>query len=377
MTQLSIWKDANPTVKVHNPIVFSQLAAMDVTSMRLFLLMLAKWNVEGPIDESIRIHFKELIPNYKSSGAEFKVVCNAIVDLKESIKDIKVEEVVKGVRTFKVMTVIDYLEFSEDRQYIEGRFAFKIREYLKNIKGRFTIAELNEIFTLRSYHSIRLYLIGRSFYEGMPDVKLSIDEFKQIVVGDTESYKEFKFLKRDVITKSINALKKTSAAIVINEKKNGKNVVGLVIKPAKAIKGRNIELDQPSPLSEDLLALFEKFGVNATKPAELLLSGIITEKYITYVFEKFKDSIDSKKGAFIHSAIVGLKYMNEYKLSVKGQIYKPITKPEQKLNFITSFLSESELKEINKDGYDQAIEAMLQDGFFWTEKKGIKGLGKY
>lgn len=145
---------------------------------------------------------------------------------------------------------------------------------------------------------------------------MTVDEFKLMLIGDLESYKEFKVLKRDLIKPTLNTLSKTSGAIRIEEKKKDKKTVSsLIIRPLTSIEVKPLE---ESPFSEKLMKYFEHYDVNKDKAVEMLRSGEVKEEgYFIYVFERIIETKPNVKkiGGIIHKAITSKKWLNDYKPS--------------------------------------------------------------
>jgi plasmid replication initiation protein len=323
---MSIWEEKdNPMVRMHHPLVTAPFGYMELNTMRLFLLMLARWDWNS--NAPVRIPLRDVIPNYKG-GSHFNQITLAVQELKLKMKDVKIEKLKNGKKSFSMMTVIDYLEYIEGTDYVEGSFGTKIGEYLRDLRGRFTTAELKELFGLRSTYAIRLYMIGKSFYPGFEKLEITLEDFRTMMVGESDKHKEYKVFKRDVIQPNIKALLRTTGAIVIEEKRKGRAVHTLLIRPATSLTPA---LQVVSPFSEAIQTQLEDLSVNTARIAQLLREGAIDEGYIQYVINQVKgDAQVQKPGAVIHQAIIKKKGWKVYQLqAVKAtpsriRIGKPI-----------------------------------------------------
>ena len=308
LRQMSIWEEKeNPIVRMHHPLVTAPFGYMELNTMRLFLLMLARWDWNN--NAPIRIPLRDVIPNYKG-GSHFNQITLAVQELKLKMKDVKIEKLKNGKKSFSMMTVIDYLEYIEGTDYVEGSFGTKIGEYLRDLRGRFTTAELKELFCLRSTYAIRLYLLGKTFYPGFEKLEITLEELRTMLVGESEKHKEYKVFKRDVILPNVKALAKTSGAIIIEEKRKGRAVHTLLIRPAKPLTPT---LQVVSPFSEAIERQLNDLSVNTSRIAQLLREGAIDEGYIQYIINQVKDDAQVQKpGAVIHQAIIKKKGWKEY-----------------------------------------------------------------
>jgi hypothetical protein len=106
---MSIWEGKeNPLVRMPHPLVAAPLGYMELNTRRLFLLMLARWdwNTNAPV----RIPLRDVIPNYKG-GSHFNQITLAVQELKVKMKDVKIEKLKNGKKSFSMMTVIDCQEY--------------------------------------------------------------------------------------------------------------------------------------------------------------------------------------------------------------------------------------------------------------------------
>lgn len=100
-----------------------------------------------------------------------------------------------------------------------------VLQYLTQLQNRFTSYKLANISELNSAHAIRLYELLMQF-KSTGERVIFVDDFKS-ALGISDKYKEYKILKRDVIKKAINELKKSNLDITFTEIKKGRRIEAL------------------------------------------------------------------------------------------------------------------------------------------------------
>lgn len=116
----------------------------------------------------------------------------------------------------------------------------KVLKYICQLKGRFTTYKLRNIANLQSSHSIRLYELLMKF-NATGERVIFLDDFKS-ALGISDKYKEFKVLKRDVITPSVKELNQRSDLIIKFE----------TIKKGRSVTALAFEFKQNSQLKMDI-----------------------------------------------------------------------------------------------------------------------------
>lgn len=116
----------------------------------------------------------------------------------------------------------------------------EVLKYISQIKSRFTSYKLRNIANLQSSHSIRLYELLMKF-NATGERIIYLDDFKS-ALGISDKYKEFKVLKRDVITPSVKELNQRSDLVIKFE----------TIKKGRSVAALAFEFKQSSQLKMDI-----------------------------------------------------------------------------------------------------------------------------
>jgi plasmid replication initiation protein len=105
-------------------------------------------------------------------------------------------------------------------------FSNEIQKYLCQLQKFFTRYPVKAISNLTSIYSIRLYELVKQF-ETLQKREISIEEFKSYL-GIVNSYKQFRDLKKRVLTPAINELnKKSPLTISVDLLKEQRRVIAL------------------------------------------------------------------------------------------------------------------------------------------------------
>lgn len=104
-----------------------------------------------------------------------------------------------------------------------------LKRYLLKLSENFTEYELFYIMGLRGKYSIKLYEICKS-YSFMSKKEIPLEELKRVLgVADMPTYKAFKYLRSDILDKSLKEInEKTDINVTYEKVTQGKNVVALV-----------------------------------------------------------------------------------------------------------------------------------------------------
>lgn len=135
-----------------------------------------------------------------------------------------------------LMRWIEHAEIVKHDKIVEIRIDDKLKPYLLALKDNYTQYELGYVLVLKSKHSIRLYEMLKSYaYIGEKDY--SLDEFKKSL--QIEGYDEFRYLKRDIIDKSVLEINSyTDLQIAYKTYRTGRSIGGLVF---EILRKSNIE----------------------------------------------------------------------------------------------------------------------------------------
>lgn len=150
---------------------------------------------------------------------------------------------VKGKRRFIVLDWFSSLEYDEETASIEYEISPKLAPYLLELKNRVTKANLAYILPMKSFYSMRLYMLLKE-YQKIGKRSFDVVELQELLqVGD--SLKTYSNFKKDVLAKALKDINKTDLYIEFTEtKKERKKVLEITFTIKDANKAMTTEILQ-------------------------------------------------------------------------------------------------------------------------------------
>lgn len=194
---------------------------LPLQAQKLVLACIAKVDSRHAIPKEITItavEYGELmqIPNprrdlYSAADALFK----SSILIKDEKEETELYWIQKKVKKHKGEGAVT-LTWSDD-----------VVKYISQLQSRFTSYKLQNIATLQSTHSIRLYELLVKFADtGLRAI--SLDDFKA-ALGISDKYAQYKILNRDVIKPAVEELNQRSDLIISYDVvKKGRSVTALM-----------------------------------------------------------------------------------------------------------------------------------------------------
>ena len=211
-----------------------------------------------------------------------------------------------GTQVWEVSTLLSYASIRKG--VCTYRYDKSLAEKLRNpdIYAKISLSVVREI---RSVHALVLYENCYRYVNIGHTPKWDIDVFRKLMGVDTSvSYKQFKVLKRDVITPAIKEINKVSnIQIELETVMKGRTVVAVqfIIRPNKQLALLGLEPDDDVTSSKAYKALIE------CKIGKKWAYDLVVEHGEEYVLEKIEltdarmreGKIRSSKAAFLRSAL--------------------------------------------------------------------------
>ncbi|AWK15553.1 replication initiation protein (plasmid) [Candidatus Fukatsuia symbiotica] len=131
-------------------------------------------------------------------------------------------------------TWISKIEYNMDdiEQYIEITFSPDIEKFIYQLKNNFTMFEIENVSNFTSPYSFRVYAWIYKYINFSSNIKdglhftdqITIDDFKEMI-GISNSYEKYKYLKSGVIEKTIKEINKYSdLSVILEEFRIGRSV---------------------------------------------------------------------------------------------------------------------------------------------------------
>lgn len=211
-----------------------------------------------------------------------------------------------GTQVWEVSTLLSYASIRKG--ICTYRYDKSLAEKLRNpdIYAKINLSVVREI---RSVHALVLYENCYRYVNIGHTPKWDIDVFRKLMGVDTAvSYKQFKVLKRDVITPAIKEINKVSnIQIEIETVMKGRSVVAVqfIIRPNKQLALLGLELEDDVTSGKAYKALID------CKIGKKWAYDLVVEHGEEYVLEKIEltdarmreGKIKSSKAAFLRAAL--------------------------------------------------------------------------
>lgn len=149
----------------------------------------------------------------------------------------------KNDRSFLVASWFSSIEYFDGLGVLEYEISPKLAPYLLDLKGRITKANLAHILPMKSFYSMRLYIMLKE-YQKIGSRTFDVAELQEILqVGETlKAYNQFKV---NVLNKALKEINKTDLYIELSEsKKERKKVIEITFKIQAANKSMTTEILQ-------------------------------------------------------------------------------------------------------------------------------------
>ncbi|RMB00058.1 replication initiation protein [Hydrogenothermus marinus] len=230
-------------VTMHNKLVEAKYKlTKEEFSIVLFLIALIQPQDEDLKEYQIPVKILKAISGTKHKNM-YRVVKEALEGLlKKPIKIKTLEE--DGKERFLICNFISHGEYKEG----EGSFIVgidkKLKPYLLFLKENFTSSKLKYFFSLRSFYSMRLYILLKQFEKTGFRVDY-IPELREILGIGKNEYPRFDNFEKRVIKKAVEEInQKTDLEVSYKKKKTGRRITHIEfyikVKP-DAAKERELE----------------------------------------------------------------------------------------------------------------------------------------
>ena len=217
-------KNNNLTVVKSNDLVEASYR-LNLDEKRLIMACIAQLDSRKPVPDLITVHAQDYAESY---GLSLKNAYTQLYNASNTLfeREIKVgmtEPLGDGER----IRWVSEIEFKKGSGEIKLRFSNKVKGYIGNLKARFTSFKFEQVSALKSVYSIRLYELFIQFQK-FEQRKISLEELKEMLGIEHESYKAFKSFKQWVITPAMKELNaKTNLEVDYEQIKDGRKVVAL------------------------------------------------------------------------------------------------------------------------------------------------------
>lgn len=221
--------DRNQFVVKSNDLIQKSRYSFNLEAQRIILFAISKIKPQDTVDEwyefsvSDICHACGIIDN---SGANYIMIKNYLKDLRDKSWFIDMPD---GTST--TVSWLDKVKINQGSGTVQVRFDEDLRNYLFDLRRRYTQYKLDTVLCFKSKYSIRLYELMKSYImrdtfdrTDEKDIDFTVDEIKKRL--DAETYERYADFKRKVIIPAIKEINRFSddISITYEEIRNGKKV---------------------------------------------------------------------------------------------------------------------------------------------------------
>lgn len=153
----------------------------------------------------------------KSLYQRAEELCSSLLE-----KKIEIKRMEDGKRVYHGISLMRSCKYEEGDGYIRARFNEDMKEYLLQLKRRFTMYEAGHFLPLRSTHSMRIYELLK-MREDVDNLYMDIEELRDIL-GLQDSYEYFSHLEKHVIQKAQDEIaEKTDIHFTYDVRREGRS----------------------------------------------------------------------------------------------------------------------------------------------------------
>jgi plasmid replication initiation protein len=326
MEQMEIFPVRKKEVAQHNNLIFAPFALGSLES-KIFISMLERVDRYSEDLPEWPIPVKEIIKH--SNGANYEELEKAAKTLTSHSVDIAPADPKKPYRKgFDYKALVITCKHVNGAGYLRCQFHPHIKEYLVNLLGHYTRADLAVLKKFRDERAVRFYWMLKARFYSTDEVQITVEECRQALLpkGST-SYEYPNDFKKYILDKVIKPeIDKTDVAYRYGEpvKKGNKTIAWSFIREEGAV---TVVPEAPLPLSSKLVERLEEIPIDE-KGIRLIGQMLgqqvkgqeVTEDYINFVIYYLKtDSATNPSkyskplGGYIINHVVDGRLAKKYK----------------------------------------------------------------
>ncbi len=270
--------------------------SLTLAEKRIMLLMIVQIERDDADFKSYRINIKDFVDElgthakneYERAREITKSMMKRVLEIKEDT-DILQVSLLSSARYFK------------GKGCVELKFDPSLKPYLLQLKECFTSYKLQNILSLRSVHTIRIYELLKQF-ETIGERTIEMEELKT-VLGVSEKYKLYGHFKERILVASQKELEEhTDISFDFSEIKQGRKVDKIKF----TIKRKSKQLTPSSVNHPELLTELVDLGIEKPQAIKYIQVKDVTflRETVEYVKKQYKvKKIHTNLGGYLKSLI--------------------------------------------------------------------------
>ncbi len=261
--------------------------------------------------------FKKYELNIKEVSEFINLRSNAIYEqLKTAARSLQNKEIIienidkRGKKDFLITRLLSSARYKEGEGFLEIHIDPNLKPYLVAIRGKetpFTQYMIKNILKLNSSYAIRLYEILKQ-WENVKIKKINVENLKEMLGADEESYKRFDNFERRVLKTAKDEINEHTDLFIVYEKiKEGRKITDNEFTVESKDKNRKVYIEFLKDFY-DIKTMQEKMGLQDEK----LNTEQITVLYNIAVEKTSHDNLDPFLYVSINYKYIKDKAKNKY-----------------------------------------------------------------
>lgn len=286
--QLELLPKQDKIVVQHNNLINAKFDLIP-SELKIFLYLLAQ--IDPKKDTEFKAH---QIPisfiSTSTGGRTYKDIKEYAENLTK--KTIQIESLSsKNRKKFIGLPLFGRVEYIEGANCVQASFNAEVKDFLLDLKGNFTKAELKHLLNIKNSHSFRIYwLLKQNKIYGQR--LINYKKLREILMIGEDTYKEFPNFRRKVLDKALGDLADTDVAFDFKMVKTGKSVTDILF-----ILRDNKKILPPD--SSETVSIFETLTPQQKIAYKAMANNGLTKDQADYNIMKIKPDVITKT---IHSA---------------------------------------------------------------------------
>lgn len=307
----------HPLVVQHNALVNGRFD-LTTTETRLFLAMLAQIQRDDTAFAKCELRVQDLLDpassqNYGHVRKVLENFASQLITLETLGPD---GQRLAAQRTYSAIPLLARADYVEGEGLLVLRFNDELQEYLLQLQGNFTQAQLAELMKLKSAASARIYWLLRE-YATFGKRTIALQELKAIL-GLSQEYDRFNNFRARVLERAKAELAHTDLPFTYSTRSKGRTVTHIEFhfKPVGPARPPRALPSAPAAAWE---VAVRAAGVSAKSLPQLqaqLAAGTYDEGYIRYVLDTVQAKVTAGKvknqGGAVYKALTECYLLEDY-----------------------------------------------------------------
>lgn len=257
------------------------------------------------------------------------------------------------------------------------RFDPFLKPYLIGLNNFFTTYKLENILSLKSKYTIRIFEILKS-NKFKSNVSIEIDEFKNLIGATKKTYELYGDFKRNILVKSQNEIKeKTDISFEFEEIKTGRRVTALKFYIKENKKNKKVNQDKILSFNNNDIKSINKseFENENIKSLNILFESQLSVQDINKILSASNGDIEKIKKVYEYSKTQKIENLVGFMIKmVKNNNFEEPIKPANNIKIHNFTERDYDFDNLERQllGWDNEEEININNTYDSIEDKGVK-----